>query len=1091
MKPNSALRTLGLALSLLFASVATLFGQGAESANRSDRPEKPKELFTSQTLRALQWREIGPAVQGGRVVDFAVDLKDKRTIYAAVATGGLWKTTNAGTTWKAVYSNEKTASLGDVALDPSDSNIVWLGTGEANNQRSSSWGDGLYRSVSGGKKWQHVGLEKTGHIGRILVHPKDGKTVYVAALGWLWGPSEERGVYKTIDAGKTWQKALHISENTGVADIVMDPRDPDVLYAAAYQRRRSDYNFIGGGPESGIYKSSDGGQSWSKLTEGMPRDDMGRIGLAISASNPDTLYAIVEARTRGGIYRSVDRGASWEFRNGYNSIPWYFSQIRVDPRDADRLYVLGVPLSVSEDGGRTLRHDVARGPHVDHHALWIDPDDSDHLILGNDGGIYISYDRGQGWDFISNLPIGQFYAVAVDNRLPFYHVYGGTQDNQTLGGPSRTTDASGITNDDWYVVTGGDGFHVQVDPKDPNTVYGESQYGVLVRFDTATGERLGIQPKPPTGQQPYRWNWSAPLLISPHNHTTLYFAANKLFKSSDRGSHWEIISPDLTRQIDREKLQVMGKVWDKKKAVAYNEGIARYGNISALDESRLDSGLLYVGTDDGLIQVSRDGGKNWTRLETFSGVPDRTYVTRVVASRHKPATVYATFNNHRNVDFKPYILKSTDYGKTWTSISANLPETGPVHVVREHHRNPDLLFAGTELGAFASIDGGQKWIKLDSGLPTVPVHDIALQERENDLVIGTHGRGFWVLDDITPLEKLSMAALQSPQQLFPVRDTLLFNPTGRLGFGPGGAQGDRYFMARNPEFGAVITFYLKDSLEAPKKDEAKPASPPLSDSEEDQVKPKAVLAIYGEGGQPVRRLVAPTAAGMHRVVWDLARPPSVVASPPQAGAQGVPDQPGPRRGGGRSGPRVLPGKYEVRLELDGKVTDTKPFQVTTQGLRAMSLPDRQKLVEFLQEVSTLEGSLNGALQTSTRLQQDLALIEAALGAHAAAADTLSARTRELTLKNRKILDALRGKEKPEETDPPSTSARLGGVSGDLRLAGSLPTQTHRQEIDAVAQVLREQLPRLRELVERDLPDLNLKLDEAGVVWTPGRLPKIQ
>ncbi|HEY3130762.1 MAG TPA: glycosyl hydrolase [Acidobacteriota bacterium] len=1105
-----------------------------QDSGSTEKAQKEREPVSRSVVEGLKWREIGPAAQGGRTVAFAVDPANKKVIYAATATGGLWKTINNGTTWTAVFSREKSVSLGDVAVDPSDSNIVWVGTGEPNNQRSSSYGDGVYKSVSGGRHWQHMGLEKSGHVGRIVVHPKDGNIVYVAVPGLLWGPSAERGLFKTADGGKTWDKVLYISNNTGVVDLVMDPRDANVLYAAAYQRRRHDYTFVGGGPESGIYKSVDAGKSWTKLTEGLPAEDKGRIGLAIAASNPDTVYAIVEARQRGGLYRSTDRGATWEFRNGYNSIPWYFGQVRVDPKNSDRVYVLGVPLAVSSDGGRTFRMDGARGAHSDQHALWIDPDDTNHMILGNDGGVYFSYDKGETWDFMSHLPIGQFYTVVVDNRRPFYYVYGGLQDNQTLGGPSRTWEAAGITNADWQVVTGGDGFYAQVDPQDSTTVYGESQYGNLLRFNTETGEHIGIQPKAPAGESEYRWNWSAPLLISPHNHTTLYFAANKLFKSIDRGNSWQVISPDLSRQIDREKIAVMDKVWDPKKTVAYNEGIARYGNISSLDQSRLQPGLLYVGTDDGLIQISRDDGKNWTRVENFPGVPERTYVTRIVASRNDPGIVYATFNNHRNMDFKPYVYKSADQGRTWTSITSNLPEFGSVHVVREHHRNPNLLFVGTEFGAFFSIDGGQKWTRFGGGLPTVPVHDIAIQERENDLVLGTHGRGFWVLDDVTPLEKLSRQALESQSLLFPVRDALLYSLTASH---PAGAQAERFFAAKNPEFGALISYYLKEDLQAVRKKQKKSGpedAPPeahrgskasiskpdstaseqtkgqenmsapkessadaqRSDaenagrsearSEDDEEKPIVSIAILDATGRAIRKLEGPTTAGLHRVTWDLAYPPSIVGPAPAPGAE---EQEG-RRLRPRGGAKVLPGTFQVRLEIDGKEAGSTSFQVTTEGLRTMPIEERAQFTDFLRQVTEAEGAEYGSLQTANRLQEELNLADRAIAMAPAAPPSLQKRVRELIQTDKKIIQALRGKEKPEENDPPSISGRISGIGAELRLSGSAPTDTQRRELDRARLMLGEELKILRGLVEKDIPELNHQMDAAGVNWTPGRVPKI-
>ncbi len=618
-------------------------------------------------LSELTWRNIGPAITSGRIVDIAVpegaSNANANVFYVASASGGLWKTTNSGTTFEPVFDRESTISIGDVAIAPSNPDIVWVGTGEANNQRSSSWGDGIYKSVNGGKTWTPMGLKGSQHIGRIIVHPTNPDVVYVAALGPLWASGRERGLFKTTDGGKTWTNTKSISEHTGFVDLAMDPNDPDVLYAAAYQRERRAYSFLGGGPEGGIYKTTDAGATWRKLTEGLPEGDVGRIGLSISRSHPATIYAIVQAR-EGGVFRSDDYGESWRRTFNADVTPWYYSQIRVDPNDPERVYTLAINVSVSEDGGKTFRTDVARTTHVDHHAMWIDPRDSNHLIIGNDGGCYISHDRGKAWDFVANLPVAQFYAIAADMREPFYYVYGGTQDNRSWGAPSATRNRAGITNADWYQTVGGDGFYSAVDYSDPNIVYAESQEGGVVRYDAKSGERKAIKPQPAPGKPPYRWNWSAPILVSPHDPKTVYFAANFLFKSPDRGDSWQALGGDLTRQRNRDTLPMMGKVWDRT-AISRHEGTAPYGNISTLDESPLKKGLLYVGTDDGLVQVSRDGGGTWTKIDKFPGVPDETYVSRVTASPIEEGTVFATFDGHRSNDFKPYVLKSTDYGASW------------------------------------------------------------------------------------------------------------------------------------------------------------------------------------------------------------------------------------------------------------------------------------------------------------------------------------------------------------------------------------------------------------------------------------------
>ena len=665
----------------------------------------------------------------------------------------MWRTDNGGTTWTPVFDGEGSYSIGAVTIDPRNPNVVWVGTGENNSQRSVGYGDGVYKSEDGGKSWKNVGLKASEHIGKILVHPEDSNVVYVAAQGPLWAPGGDRGLYKTTDGGKTWNAVLTIDENTGVTDVVMDPRDPDTLVAASYQRRRHVFTLIDGGPGSGVHKTTDGGKTWKKVTSGLPKEEMGRIGLAIAPTEPDTLYALVEtaaANKAGGTFRSTNRGESWEKRGDYvPGGPMYYQEIFVDPKDHERLYSMDVFLKVSDDAGKTWTNLGERYKHVDNHAIWIDPDDTDHYLVGGDGGLYQSFDRGATWQWTSNLPVTQFYRVEVDNSSPAYFIYGGTQDNNTLGGPSRTWNAHGIANHDWFVTWGGDGFHARIDPTDPNIVYSTLQHGVLGRYDRRSGEAVLIQPHEKPGDDPLRWNWDSPLVLSPHKPTRLYFAAQRVFRSEDRGDSWTPISGDLTRQIDRNKLKVMGKVWGPD-AVAKGASTSFYGNIVSLEESPLVEGLLYVGTDDGLVQVSEDGGKTWRRQETFPGVPEMSYVSDLFASRFDANVVYAAFNNHKSGDFKPYLLRSGDRGRTWTSVTADLPARGSAWTIAEDTVEKDLLFAGTEFGLFFSRDGGKKWVQLKGGMPVIAVRDLAIQKRESDLVVATFGRGFYVLDDLTP-----------------------------------------------------------------------------------------------------------------------------------------------------------------------------------------------------------------------------------------------------------------------------------------------------------------------------------------------------
>ena len=619
---------LSLALTLLAPGVALAKKKKKEEAKP---PEKESRMVTS-TFSGLAWREIGPAIASGRISDLAVDPTNPKRYFVAVASGGVWKTENSGTTYEPIFDSQGSYSIGCVTLDPNNPHVVWVGTGENNSQRSVGYGDGVYKSVDGGKSWQKMGLENSEHIGKILVDPDDSNTVYVAAQGPLWRAGGDRGLYKTTDGGTNWELVLEISENTGVSDIVMDPRDSQVLYASAYQRRRRVWALLNGGPESGLFKTTDGGKTWTELKTGLPSVDLGRIGLAISPANPDVLYAIVEAQHgKGGVFRSTDRGASWEKRSDYVSLsPQYYQELFPDPHDVDRVYSMDVWMQVTEDGGKTWNDIGEYYKHVDNHALWIDPEDTDHLLAGCDGGIYETFDRGATWHFKPNLPVTQFYKLAVDNDEPFYNVYGGTQDNFTIGGPSRTNQQHGITNREWFFTLGGDGFQPRVDPENPDIVYSQYQYANLFRFDRRNGEIIDIQPQPEPGDDPLRWNWDSPLILSAHSPSRLYFAAQRIFRTDDRGDSWTPVSGDLTRQIDRNELELMGRVWSVD-AVAKNRSTSPFGNIVSLAESPRVEGLLYAGTDDGLVQVQEPGSEEWRKVESFPSVPKMAYVDHLEA----------------------------------------------------------------------------------------------------------------------------------------------------------------------------------------------------------------------------------------------------------------------------------------------------------------------------------------------------------------------------------------------------------------------------------------------------------------------------
>ena len=1087
---------LSLLTLMIFSANAQEQKQNPPQEQKKD--EKP-EPFSSPTFAGLRLRSIGPALTGGRVSAFAVDPDDRAKYYVAVSSGGVWKTVNAGTTWTPVFDNYSSYSIGAIALDRKDPAVVWVGTGELNSQRSVGYGDGLYKSEDAGKSFRKVGLEKSEHIARIVIDPRESKVVYVAAQGPLWGAGGDRGLFKTTDGGKTWKNILNISENTGVTDVVLDPSNPDIVYAASYQRRRHVWTLINGGPESAIYKSTDAGATWNKLRSGLPAGEMGRIGLDLSPVEPNLVYATIEAEgDQSGIYRSRDRGATWEKMSPNIAQGMYYGQIICDPKNPDRIYIPNVVFQVSDDGGRTVRPLGERSKHVDNHAIWIDPKNTDYYLVGCDGGVYESFDRGQNWHFKANMPIVQFYDVTVDNSSPFYFVYGGTQDNFSLGGPSRTRSVSGITNGDWFVTNGGDGFHSRVDPQDPNIVYATLQYGSLVRFDKRTGERIGIQPKEGKGEPAYRWNWDSPLIISPHLHTRLYFAANKIFRSDDRGDSWRAISGDLTRQLDRNKLPVMGKIWGPD-AVAKHQSTSAYGNIVALSESPKKEGLIYAGTDDGLIQITEDGGKTWRKVETFPGVPERTYVQRIFASQHDVKTVYAVFNNHKNADFAPYLMKSSDGGTTWTSISSNLPKNGPLWAINEDHVDPNLLFVGTEYGLFFSIDGGQKWIQLKGNFPTITVRDLAIQKRENDLVAGTFGRGIYILDDYTPLRSLRPETLAAESHLFSVKDAMLYVESQPLGGRGKAFQGESLYTAANPPFGATMTYYLKEPLKTRRqirKDVEKkggevpyPTSEELS-SEAEEEAPSVVLTISDSTNRVVRRINGPITAGMHRVTWDL-RYPAPQLAPPRD-----PNSADEIFGQTPAGHLVMPGKYSVTLSrrVNGvwtQLAGPQTFNVVVDGLNTMAAVDRDKLFEFQQKVAKLQRAVTGALSSANELRTRLATARRALMETPTSSDKLVDEIAAIDKRLNGILKELRGDQALRaryENLPPTISERVNNIVSEQRMSTAKPTQTQITAYTIAAQEFEVELKKLHALVEVDVARLEKSMESVGAPWTPGRVP---
>lgn len=1009
--------------------------------------------LTAQDLEAFQWREIGTAAPSGRVTRFAVHPSDERIIYVATASGGLWKSVNAGTTWTAVFENESSISMGEVALAPSNPDIVWVGTGEQNSVRSSQFGDGVYRSMDAGETWEHMGLSDSRHIGRILIHPQDPDIVYVAAMGSLWGPGGQRGLYRTVDGGKTWASLLQPSEYTGVVEVQMHPQNPEILFAATFQRERRMWSMIGGGDEGGLFRSDDGGDSWRRVENGFPTDAVGRVGVTFCAGEPDTMYATAVGPS-GGTFRSTDGGGSWEQRNAQVQSHWYYGEIFCDPNDSDRVYAPMTPLLISKDAGASFENIAKTQVHGDHHTLWINPRDSAHLMVGGDGGVYSSRDGGEAWQWTSNLPLMQAYTVAVDMQEPFYHVYGGAQDNGSWSGPTGTRYSDGISNADWTFLSGGDGFYAVADPGDANIVYSQSQYGVLYRTDRASGEQRRIQPwQPQDGEfPPYRWNWSAPFVISPHDSKTLYFGANVVFQSRDRGNSWKRISPDLTRQLSRDELPLQGAV-PSADAIDLHASTAMYGNTHSLAVSALRRGLLAAGTDDGLVQVSRNDGKSWHRTETFPGVPKMMKVGMLRWSTTEAGTLFVVFDGHKDNSFRPYVLRSDDFGVSWRNITGDLPDFGPTRSIAVHPRNGDLIFVGTDFGVYASHAGGERWFALQSGLPTNSVQGMVVHPRENDLVIGTHGRGFWVLDDLSLIESLTPEVVASHSFLAPVRTATQLRDVnrGRKSFG------HSYWTAKNPPRGGIIDYWIGDAA----------------------VGQEVSIEVLGHRGEVIHSIDEPIAArGARRAIWNLRHP----APPTESESAWRTPQ----------GRFVLPGSYQVRLVV-GEVEHRQSLDVRLDPAIKVAAKDlRAREAILALQAQLLNAAYLAATATDQAFEQTSTLLTQLedKGDDAVAAATLSPQAVNAAQEARRLRVALRGEAlgtAQQETYLPiadlalrlymSTEAWSGGPSPEQR---RLTESAHRD----LSTVLKD----LSAYLEQTLPDLRDALGSEGIVWPSSELP---
>jgi len=1091
---------LGLCAVLLATAVSS---SGQKEKPKGKEKEKPAAAAANAAagtdsaamdkFKALEFRELGPAVMGGRIDDFAAVESNPNIVYVGVAAGGVWKTTNNGTTWEPVFDKEAVSTIGDIAIAPSDPSIVWVGSGEPNNRQSSSWGDGIYKSTDAGKTWKNMGLAETHHIGRVVIHPKNPEVVYAAALGHLWGANPERGVYKTSDGGKTWTQVLKISNDTGVSDLAMDPESPDTLYAAAYTRRRTPFGFNGGGTEAGIYKTTDGGATWKKLSKGLPYEnggETGRIGLDIYRKDPNIVYALVQ-HDKGGIYRSEDKGESWKKMSDTDPRPSYYSQVRVDPNNDLRLWVLGAAMFFSEDGGKTFDNRRVKKIHGDFHAMWIDPANSNHIITGSDGGIHWSYDNGKSWDFVNTIAIGQFYEVGLDNEKP-YHICGGLQDNGSWCGPSQTASRDGITNEDWTVIHGGDGFYAEIDNVEPWIVYTESQDGYLARRNMRSGQERSIKPEAKLGEPHYRFQWNSPVAVSAFDHKTIYYAGNYFFKSTDQGDSWTRLGSDLTTGTDRNKLQIFGKTPDKQ-TLSRHDGVQEFPTITTISESPLTAQVLWAGTDDGNVQVTRDGGKSWKNVAAqVPGVPKGTYVSRVVASKFAESAAYVTFDGHRSDDYGVYIFATSDYGETWKSIRNGIPDSaGSVHVAREHPRNANLLFAGTEFGLWISWDRGANWTAFKNNFPTVPVDDIELQARENDLVLATHGRSIWIFDDLTPLEKMDASVAAGDFTFFQPRGATIFHLVNRRW-----SAGQKMFVAKNPPAGAILNYFLKADLppsEAPAAADAKKAEPDAGKSgekkdekQEPKKEGKVKITVSDKDGKVIRELDGPAKAGVNRANWDLRVSPPADPTPEQLEAIAA------GYGFGPHGPFVEPGEYTVTIKAGDKQA-TQKVNVEEDPRLQLTAEDRATRHAAIEQLYAMAKTTDKDRKTILGVQTALKTARENWKKDAArpnaskipddivkSADELQKTVDEVATKYQREQQGLGNAGPPFEWKPDPLPDQAQELLDDLDGFAAAPGGQQKEKLAELAPLVSAASVQVKKISEQDLASLNKKMNDAGI-----------
>ena len=1079
---------------LLKAAVAVSIALSC-SPTYADKNDKD-EIFSSSTFKAMELRNIGPAYMSGRIADIAIDQNNPSTWYTAVGSGGVWKTTNAGTTWTPIFDDQPVYSIGDVTIAPSNSNIIWVGTGENNGGRHISFGDGVYKSVDGGQTWKNMGLSKSEHVSDIIIHPTNPDIVWVSAQGPLWSGGGERGLYKTTDGGETWKQVLTPADKwTGVTSLLIDPRNPDKLYAATWARQRSIGAYVGTNEGAGIHTSNDGGETWTELKTGLPEGNMGKIGMAISPMNPDVIYATIETDNRGGgFYRSADQGASWTKMSdevGGGTGPHYYQEIFADQHQFDRVYIASNYSKVSDDGGKTWTPINTKRKHVDDHAMAFHPTDPDFVLMGSDGGIYMSHDRMANWRFMANLPLTQFYKVAPDDSTPFYKIYAGAQDNSTQGGPSRTMREEGIKNKDWFLTLGGDGHGPATEPGNPDIVYSQWQQGNLTRVDMKTREGVYIKPQPLPGDPAERYNWDAPINVSAHDPARIYFASQRVWRSDDRGDSWTAVSGDLTKNGNRMHSPLMGRTWSVEAGWDLY-AMTEFHTIANFAESPVDENILWAGTDDGIIQVTNNGGKSWKKIELddIRGIPANSYVNDIRADLYDPNTVYVALDNHKYGDYKPYLIKSTNLGKSWTSLAEDLPEKHLVWRIVQDHVNKDLLFIGTEFGVFFSVNGGKKWVELDGGMPTISTRDVKIQRRENDLVAGTFGRGIYILDDYAPLRSLTEKSMQ--------QDAILFGPSRsvkwfQLDDNHTDSDGDDRFVAKNPEHGATFTYYLKDSLltakekrqEADKKaveDKKYPKYPSWEavEAENQEAEPAVYIEVRDSEGDIIKRVDGKTKKGLHRLTWDMKYASTNPLTEKDSKNNGLMALPGSytatlfKRVGTKVTPLSEPVSFELAAIVEGALEGATPQEMEAYG---SAVSDAQKraisATTVLKQLKDTMALLRTAID---RTPSDIAKLEAQFAAiqeeiHAVNRQFYGLKSRDrMGIKPANIMSRLR-----------YARSALGSSYG--------PTAQHKDQLGYANDSLDSAVARIGTLQSTAVPALQQAVVEAGGPWTSG-LPVI-